>query len=397
MEPVPAMPLMIRKMTDIDREVWPMSAQVLNGVAPQWPDHVGDDVPIHAGAPWINATSHRLTRQRLTFLAASGGRHGGLQAAVVDDPAADEMINLYRMLLAEPKVWKFPADSVAARGGLRTQVAPVQAWLPHLAVLYPGFDSFVAASGGPTSALAETLADAVLAWAAEHEMKAVSFPYVRTDTVLPKVLAERGFEVIPLTFRSRLALGDSLGDYLASLSKNGRSQVAKDRRRVSEAGITTRRCSFDEVWPDVLALRCDLVERYGGTSDENLETMNLRKLLTCFGEDRLRLYCSFLDGRVVGFTLYLVWRDTWYAAYTGTYVTPRTRCVYFDHMLYAPLTDAMAEGVRIVDLGIGAWEGKRRRGCDLTPVDLWVRALAPDTEQAIRAAASVMRREVGWV
>jgi hypothetical protein len=373
-----------------------MAVQVLNGVAPQWSDHVGDDVPIHAGAPWIKATSHRLTRTRLTFLATEDGQNGGLQAAVVDDPATDEMINLYRMLLAEPKVFKFPAASVAARGGLRTQVAPIEGWLPNLVVLYPGFDSFVAASGGPTPALAGALVDAAASWAAEHAMKAISFPYMRTDAMPPQVLADRGFRAIPLTFRSRLPLGGSFADYLSSLSKNGRSQVTKERRRLAEAGIRTKRCSFDDMWPDMLALRRDLVERYGQKADEDLETRNMRQLLTCFGEDQVRLYCSFLDGRVVGFTLFVVWRDSWYSAYTGTYVTPQTGSVYFDHVFYAPIADAIAEGARIIDLGIGAWEGKRRRGCDLTPVDLWVRALDPVTEQAIGVAASVMRREDGW-
>jgi len=373
-----------------------MAVQVLNGVAPQWSDHVGDNVPVHAGEPWINATSHRLTRRRLTFLVTENGQNGGLQAAVVDDPAADEMINLYRMLLAEPKVWKFPAASVEARGDLRARVAPIEDWLPHLAVLYPGFDSFVAASGGPTPALAGAAVDAVTTWAAEHAMKAVSFHYVRTDTALPQVLAERGFRAIPLTFRSKLTLGGSLEDYFASLSRNARSQVTRERRRLAEAGIRTKRCSFDDMWPEMLALRCHLVERYGQKADEDLETTNMRQLLTCFGEDRIRLYCSFLDDRVVGFTLFVVWHDSWYLAYTGTYVAPETRSVYFDHVFYSPVADAIAEGARIVDMGIGAWEGKRRRGCDLTPVDLWVRALDPVTERAIGVAASVMRREVGW-
>jgi hypothetical protein len=374
-----------------------MSVQVLSGVASQWRDHVGDDVPIHAAGPWINATSHRLTRNRLTFLATENGQNGGLQAAVVEDPAADEMINLYRMLLAEPKVWKFPAASVAARAALRERAAPVQDWLPQLVVMYPGFDTFVAASGDPAPALAETLVDGVLHWGAEHAMKAVSFSYVRTDTELPKLLAERGFRTIPLTYRSRLTVSESFEDYLASLSKNGRSQVTKERHRLAEAGIRTKRCSFSDVWPDLLALRCDLVKRYGQKPDEDLETTNMRQLLTCFGEDSVRVYCSYLDGRVVGFTLFVVWRDSWYAAYTGTYATPQTQSVYFDHVCYAPFADAIAEGARTVDLGIGAWEGKRRRGCDLTPVDLWVRALDPETERAIDAAASPMAREVGWL
>lgn len=374
-----------------------MSVQVLNGVAPQWADHVGNDVPIHAGAPWISATSHRLTRDRMTILATEDGRNGGLHAAVVEDAQADEMIGLYRMLLAEPKVFKFPAASVAARSGLRTQAPPAASWVPNLAVLYPGFDSFVAASGGPTPALTGTLVDGVLSWAAERGMKAVWFPYVRADSDLPEALAERGFLGLPLTFRSRLTLGGGFADYLAALPQKRRSRVTSEMRRLAEAGVETKRCSFEDVWPDMLALRCDLVERYGQKADEELETRGMRQLLSCFGEDRIRLYCSFLDDRVVGFTLFVVWRDSWYAAYTGTYTNARTRFVYFDHLFYAPIAGAAAEGVRVLDYGIGAWEAKHHRGCELTPVDVWVRALDPAVQQGIEVAGLVMCREDGSV
>jgi len=370
-----------------------MSVQVLNGVAPQWADHVGDDVPILAAAPWINATSHRLTRDRMTILATEDGRNGGLHAAVVEDPRASEMVGLYQMLLAEPKVFKFPAASVAARSALRTKVPPAQSWVPNLIAAYPGNDSFVAASGGPTPALTGTLVDGVLSWAKEHGMKAVSFPYVRADSDLPEVLAERGFLALPLTFRSRLTPAGGFADYLASLSKSRRWQVTTDRRRLAEAGVETRRCSFEDVWPDMLALRCDLVERHGQQPDKELETTNMRRIATCFGEDGIRLYCSFLDGRVVGFSLYVVWRDSWYVATTGA----RDRFVYFDNFFYAPIAGAAAEGVRVVDFGIGAWEAKRRRGCELTPVDVWVHALDPAIRRGIEVAGPAMHREDGWV
>lgn len=384
-------------MTGIDLEVGAMSVQVHDGVAPQWPDHVGDDVPLLASPPWLEATAKRLPGRRLTFLAAMDGQNGGLQATVIEDPATGEMFNLYRTLVADPKMWKFPEASLAPRAELRDQVAPPEAWLPHLDVLYPGFDSFVAASGVPTPALAAALADGVLAWATEHGMKAVSFPYVREDTVLPQVLAERGFRAIPLTFRSRLMLRTSFGDYLKSLSKNGRSQVTKERRHLAERGVRTKRCALGDVWTDVIALRCDLVERYGQKADPDTEAKDIRQLVDCFGEDQTRLYCSFLDGRVVGFSLYAVWRDTWWASYTGTYGAPQTRNVFFDHLFYTPAADAIGEGVRTLDIGIGAWEAKRRRGCALTPIDLWVRALDSAVERGIDMAAPAMRREVGWV
>ncbi len=373
-----------------------MSVQVLEGVARQWADHVGDDVPILASGPWIDATLERLTSRRLTFLAEVDGRRGGLQATVVDNVATGEMVNLYRMLVADLKVWKFPAAAIAARPGLQARTPPAGDWLPHLAVLYPGFDSFVAASGGPTPSMTHALVDAAIAWAADQGMKAVSFPYVRSDTNLPMVLGERGFASIPLTFRSRLMLSGSFDDYVASLSKNGRSQVTKERQRLAAAGVRTQRRAIDDVWPDVLALRCDLVERYGQQADKDLEEANIRVLVSSFGADRTRLYCSVLDGRIVGFSLFVVWRDTWYATHTGTYELPQTRSVYFDHLFYAPIADAIAEGARVLDLGIGAWEGKRRRGCKLTPIDLWVRGLDPAIDQAARLAGSAMRREVGW-
>lgn len=373
-----------------------MSTQVLDGLAAQWRDHVGDDVPILASAPWLNATLGRFPGRRLTFLTTGEGRGGGLQATVVDDPAASEMINLYRMLLADPKVWKFPATSLAPRCDLRAQVPPAENWLPHLAVCYPGFDSFVAASGGPTPALAATIIDDVLSWAADHEMKAVSFPYVRSDTVLPQILAERGFLAMPMTYRSRMTLGASFDDYLASLRSKHRYGVVRDRRRLADAGIQTKRCDVDDVWPDLLALRCDLVERYGQKADRDAEAANLRQLFTCFGADGTRVYCSFRGGQVVGFSLLLVWGDTWYGYYTGTYASPQTRGAYFDHLFYAPIADASADGVRILDMGIGAWLGKSLRGFDLTPVDMWVRALDPAIARAVEVAAPAMGREVGW-
>lgn len=373
-----------------------MAVQVLDGVAAQWADHVGDDVPILASRPWIAATLERLTSRRLTFLTEVDGRRGGLQAAVVDNPAAGEMVNLYRMLLADLRVWKFPEAALAVREGLRARTPPAGAWVPHLAVLYPGFDTFVAARGEPTPALTAALVDATLAWAAEHGMRAVSFPYVRADTSLPPVLAERDFAAIPLTYRSRLMLPDSFGDYVASLSKNGRSQVTRERRQLAAAGVRTERRDIDDAWADVLALRCDLVERYGQEADSGAEEANMRTLISCFGADRTRLYCSVRDDRIVGFSLYVIWRGTWYASYTGTYQSPQTRSVYFDHLCYAPIADAISEGAREVDLGIGAWEGKRRRGCELTSIDLWVRGLDPAVDQAVRLAGSAMRREVGW-
>ena len=87
------------------------------------------------------------------------------------------------------------------------------------------------------------------------------------------------------------------------MSKNGRSGVGKELRRLAAAGVRTERCAFDDVWPDLLALRCDLVERYGQRPDKDLEAANIAALVSCFGADQTRLYCSFLDGRVVGFSL----------------------------------------------------------------------------------------------
>jgi hypothetical protein len=375
-----------------------MPVEVVNGIASRWREHVGDDVPIHAGEPWITATSHRLSSNRLTFLASEDGHNGGLQAGVIEDPAADEMVNLHRMLLADPVVFKFPAEAVAARPVLRTQVGPAEDWMPGLVVMYPGFDTFVAASGGESAALAGSLIDAAVDWAAGHAMKSVSFSYVRADSGLPELLTERGFRAIPLTYRARMTLPGSFQEYLGSLPKRKRDHVKTERRHLAEAGVHTKRCPVDDVWQDVLALRCDLVERYGQKPNQDTETMNIRRLLTSFGADQTRLYCSFLDGRIVGFSLFVLWRGTWYVAYTGTYVTQETRSgVVFDHFVYAPVADAIAEGARVLDLGIGAYEAKRVRGCELTPVDAWVRALDPVVEQGLDLAIPAMLREDGWV
>jgi hypothetical protein len=369
--------------------------EVREGVAPDWSQLVGTDVPIHAGGPWVAATAHRLTRRRCTFVDEVGGRTAGVQAAVVEDPGADEMVNLYATLLADPKVWKFPSENLAARPELRQRLPPPERWVPHLSVLYPGFDTFVAADGGAPAALAGSVVDGILGWARSEGMRAVSFPYVRDDSELPEVLAELGLHRMPLTYRSRLSPGGSFDEYVTGLPRKSRRLVQRERRRLAEAGVVTERRALGELWDEVFALRCDLVARYGQTVSTDLETRNLRGLLDAFGEERVRLFCSYVGERVVGFSMYVVWNGTWYAAYTGTYVEPGTRLVYFDHLFYEPIAAAAAEGASTVDLGIGAWQAKHQRGFDLTPVDLWAAGLDGETEEAIRVAAEAMQREVG--
>jgi hypothetical protein len=372
-----------------------VALQVREGVAEDWEDLVGPDVPIHASGPWIAATAHRLSRRRYTYLASLDGRTAGMQAAVVEDPGADEMVNLYATLLVDPKVWKFPADNLSVRPELRRRLPPAERWVPHLSVLYPGFDTFVAANGGPSPALAGSLLDGVLEWARGEGMRAVSFPYVREDSELPALLAERGVRRAPLTYRSRVVPGASFDDYLSRLPRKARRLVQRERRRIAEAGIVTTLRPFGELWDEVFALRCDLVARYGQQVNPELETKNLRGLLDAFGEGGIRLFCSYLGDRIVGFTMYVVWRGTWYAAYTGTYVEPATRLVYFDHLFYEPIATAAAEGAATVDVGIGAWQAKHVRGFDLTPVDLWAIGLDAETEESIAAGAGAMLREVG--
>lgn len=379
-------------MTDV-------AIKVEEGVSPQWASVVGNDVPVLASAPWISATSHRLTQRRVTFFATSRAgvsrpQAGGLQAAVVDDPMAYETHNLYRMLLGDPMVFKFPPTAVAARAPLRARAEPAEHWFPNLAVLYPGYDCFVA-GGESDRSLTRSLVDQVLAWSASQGMRAVSFQYVRAGTVLAEVLAERGLRRLPLTFRATLEVSGDFSEYLTRLPRRRGREVMRERRRLREAGVRTVRCEHGEVWNDIVTLRCGLVSRYGHRVDRGREARNLDRIVTCFGPDKTRLYCSIADGQVVGFSLFVVWKGTWYAAYTGTMAAPVTRFAYFDHLFYMPLGDAAAEGAHMLDFGVGAWQAKRARGCELAAADVWGIGLDHRIDRSIELAQAAMVPEEG--
>ncbi len=369
--------------------------KVQEGVLPTWAGVIGNDVPLLASGPWISATSHRLTPRRVTFLAYAAGRTAGLQAAVVDDPGAYETCNLYRMLLAEPMVFKFPLAAIAARASLRELAEPAARWFPNLAVLYPGYDCFVAGSAAAADSLSHALVAGVCSWAADQGMRAVSFQYVAADSQLAWILAERGLRRLPLTFRARLQVDGDFAEYLHRLPPKRRAEVLRERRRLSDAGMRTKRCDHTEFFADIVALRCGLMARYGHSANPERESRNLSRLIGCFGPDGVRLYCCLAAGRAVGFSLFVVWNGVWYAAYTGTLARPDTRFVYFDHLIYSPYADAATEGARVLDLGVGAWQAKQARGCALLPADVWAIGLDEKVDRSIELAATAMVPEAG--
>jgi hypothetical protein len=366
-----------------------------DGVAPDWADIIGDDVPVLASRPWIRATAQRLSPDRMTFLVQDGARAAGLQAAVVTDPAAYETYNLYRMLFAEPQVFKFPADAVGQRRALREKAAPARQWFPNLAVLYPGYDCFVASMNAPAGQLTRSLVDGIWAWASDQGLRAVSFLYVAADSDLATVLAERGFHRLPLTFRTVLPVTGGFDEYLGRLPRKRAAEIRRERRRLGEAGIRTRRCDPAEYFTDILTLRCSLVGRYGHPVNPDKEARNLGGLIECFGPDGVCLYCSFAGAEPVGFSLFVVWNGTRYAAYTGTLSRPDTRFAYFDHLIYVPYEGAAAERGGCLDLGVGAWQAKHARGCALMPADIWASGLDAAVDRSIELAGTAMVPEDG--
>jgi hypothetical protein len=369
---------------------------VYQGIAPQWPElAVGG--PLLASPGWLRSMSGRLGDQMITFLVSEHGtaRLAAL-ASVQSAPQPQEFFDLHHVLITASRGLPLTARARAARAELSAEAPGPEHWTPSLVVMLPGYECVPVGPGKDDATLLGALVDGACRWAWQRDLRAVAFLYTRPEaTSLASTLTGRDFEEVPLSLTWELRVpADGMAGYLRALSAKRRGEVLREMRRIDDAGVQLRVIEAGvELAPSVLdtlaTLRCQLVRKYRGTADEDIERYRLSMAVTDVAPGRACVILAQAGDTPVGFTLFGSHGTAWHGLGAGyDYTDPRSRLTYFATLFYAAVPAAAAAGARTLCYGQTSAKAKLSRGCVGIPLTGWLASRDP----ALRAAAAASGR-----
>ena len=253
---------------------------------------------------------------------------------------------------------------------------------PALSFMYPNYDSYPVGPGARVPARLAQYVDEVCRHARDQGLRSVVFQYLDPVAELfTESLRGAGFTVFTAAHRAELAIDfDEPGEYLSRLSSHRRRRLQSEIRALDAAGVKYEVRPLRDDEDDLVALRCGLAAKYRGSADPAKERGWFDNIRRCFPADDVFVVMAEIDGRTVGFTLFVRTGDRLSALLTGTdYGDPHARYVYFGTCFYAAMPLAIDLGVRVIEYGMGSEQAKKARGCTLQPLRWAIRDLADDT------------------
>lgn len=346
--------------------------RVVDGLPPDWDIRALATVPTMR-ANWIALAHQRLGAGLRTFvLDGDDGRYRiAMCGALLTAPGTNRRMDPYLILSGAGGV-----DGLLANGPHPWRGVAVEDVFPCLLVMLPNYETAPAGYAAHDTATVDEFVREVTGWARRAGARSIAMTYLHPGfPELLKVVRRQGWFVETLTHRCDLDVTwNDFDGYLATLPSKRRVTTRREIRAVRELGVelsdrplaATDRCGL-------LALRTQLVAKYGGRADREKEAALLDRLVAGFEPENLTVVQARRNGVLLGFTLFVRDGDVWTALMTGSdYANPAARLSYFMTCFYQPAVLAPQRGIRTISLGLGSWEAKRLRGCQLRPV--WVAA-----------------------
>ncbi len=346
---------------------------------------LAEDESLLASPPWLEMRAPKMDGDTATFVVGEGGSPvAGVFATVAAAGTADPAFDVRQLLTGYPRTLMTDWPGRDVRDAMRAASDDLALWYPHLAVAYPGYESFVAGHGSASPAAVAELVDGILGWSRDEGLWAVAFLYtVPARQAMEEALRDAGFLPFHVTSTSDLELaGSGFEDYLGRLPRKQRTEIRRERRLLAGRGITTGQVELTEVLDELIRLRLQHAARYGRRVSEEKERGRLATLVELFGRESVLVFAAArADGAVLGFCVVLEYRGEWYVLDSGSdYGDPLHRLTYFEACYYAPISSAYERGVRTLHYSLGSWDAKRHRGCALVPRGGWVKALTPELD-----------------
>jgi uncharacterized protein len=330
-----------------------------------WDELVGPGFP-SATRRWLGLAPARLPGRPVT---ATLRRHGravlAVRGTVLTEPSPNTRLDPYAI---------FSGRSV--RHGLATggphpwRSVPAGDVLPCLLLMLPHYQTVPVGPAAADPAACSELVGALLDWAAGHGVRSVAAQYLDPAAgVLAGALVAAGGTAVAFADRCDLAVTWADFDgYLAGLPSKRRVVVRRERRALADRSVAVTCGPLTEDTAELVALRCALVGKYGGSPDPAKEAAMLARIRAAF-PGAATVFAARAGGPLLGFGVFVQDGPTWTPLLCGAdYGVPESRLTYFATLFYEPAALAPALGVRTIPYGLGSWQAKRLRGCELVPL-----------------------------
>lgn len=343
-----------------------------------WDQLVGpDDVFLDTG--W-QAVVHRTADAWLGYLLATrdGFPHAGLAMALATTEVPWPM-GRPDLILAEAVEGSQPGAARAAELlGCPAGAHAAAQLLPSLALggRHLGHTRAVGATTDLASidALlkrAEAQADALGA-------RSVAVPFLdETDVALATALTNRGYVHFDVDEYSTLDIPEGgLDAYLASLPAPRRREALRERRRLTEAGLTVQLHTLDQVDHQRLAqLEVNLLAKYGTIWPQANALRWLETIQNTVGA-HARVLVGEAQDEVRSFALIYCHHDRWAVRQAGfdyKWQQQTHTALYFETIFYAMVEAASAANVTRIHYGLASGKAKKSRGCTSSIQRCWIK------------------------
>jgi uncharacterized protein len=241
---------------------------------------------------------------------------------------------------------------------------------PCLLLFYPNYGAFpVGRRADDSAALREFVAELV-SWAKSEGIASVAMVYLtrQAESLLPE-LAAAGFTTLPLGERCDMPVTwTDFDGYLRGLPKKHRDEAKREINRMADRGLVSGHRSLAADEPELLDLRCRLIEKYDGSVNRADQAAIFDMIREFVAPEDITVFTVAKDDKLLSFSLFIQDGPEWTVMLIGSdYDETDAAYGYFSCMFYQPIEQAVQRGVKLLAYGYGTLDAKRRRGCQLFP------------------------------
>lgn len=316
---------------------------------------------------WLRLAPGRLPGENIVFLLEKDGDvQVAVSGVVMDRPAENTRLDPQAIFSGAAAI-----HGLAASGPHPWHAMPAGRLYPCLLLMQTHYELVPVGPAADDVAACARLVSEIVRWAERAGIRSIAAQYLTPEAAaLVTALRGAGFTVIDFASRCDLdVVWDDFDGYLATLPQRRRSAIRRELRILEDRGVRVVELAGRDREDELLALRVQLVAKYGSRPNPDKEAANLAILRREFSASELTTFAAIRAGKMMSFGIFAREGGDWIPMLTGSdYDDDYSPLTYFATLYYRPCQVAPAIGVTKMWFGLGSWEAKRLRGCRLRPL-----------------------------